>query len=441
MNRREFFKILATGTALLVAISLLDMQTALAGNRALNMWVMVTEEERESFSAAMQQLKEDFKNKAQIEVPINIELIPWATAKDRLAEALIDPDKAPDISQVGSTWVEWVRANAKLIPLELKQSDQFVPAALSSCPRAPGENRFYAVPWFVDVRAMYYNKQLYRDAPTQATKENWNWKVLEEACKKISKESVGAKESFFPVAFAGTREWSLLHDTVPWIWGANSVDDALSFIIHLANAYGNKEDLRLNRELVEGKFLRGHYAMMISGYWLIGRADDYKSLAGNITPDDIGILPIPAPANKKPYTFVGGSDLVLFDKPKRSKQATQVAKAFIQFLLEPEQQTFYSQKARLLPAQKDALASISRQVPHAKSFQQLLTLGHPYPARKDWAEIEFRLVKNLTLAWDFASGLYTCAQDPETNQKAKKTLSEIIALTPYWNLILQSEEY
>lgn len=404
------------------------------GEYTLRMWVMVTEEERESFRVATSKLVEDFCRRANTEVSIEVELILWATARDRIAEALRYPEKAPDICQVGSTWVMWVVSKAQLEQLELVPRDRFVAAALESCPEVPGKDSFYAAPWFIDVRALYYNKQLYPDAPTE---ENWDWDVLAEVCSRKLEESTGLKKDFFPIAFSGMREWSLLHDTVPWIWGANNVADAVSFRVHLAQAYGNKDDLHLSRERIEAKFLRGCYTMIISGYWLIGRAGDYRSLAGNVDPNDIGILPIPAPAGKKPYTFVGGSNLVLFHKKERSGEKTQLAKDFINFILEPGQQVSYSKKARVLPAQTDALESLSKDIPHVKAFKELLENGRSYPKHERWSDIEFRLVKNLALVWDFASGLYTHVQDPETDEKSKKTLSQIITLAEsYWAYIV-----
>ncbi len=271
----------------------------------------------------------------------------------------------------------------------------------------------------------------------QPSSVNWNWDILDRDCESLLEKSSRSEKSFKPIAFAGTREWSLLHDTVPWIWSANNnITEAVSFTVHLFQVYGNKKDIRLSREEIEGNFLRGQYAMIVSGYWLIGRATDYKFLAGNITPADIGVLPIPAQTGKKAYTFVGGSNLVLFDKPRRTKEATQIARDFIRFLLDTNQQVFYSQKARVLPARKNALDEISKNFPHVKASLKLLESGRSYPARADWADIEFRLVRNLTLVWDFASGLYTDVKDPKNDKHAEKTISEILAIAdPYWAYI------
>ena len=95
-------------------------------------------------------------------VKIVTQAIPWTGAHEKLVTAVVG-DMAPDISQMGTTWMPEFRAMDALEPL-----NEFLPSpALDTGDFFPGAResnlhleKWYGLPWYVDTRVMFYRTDL-----------------------------------------------------------------------------------------------------------------------------------------------------------------------------------------------------------------------------------------------------------------------------------------
>ncbi|MFH1239043.1 MAG: extracellular solute-binding protein, partial [bacterium] len=119
-------------------------------------------------------------------VKVELELLPWQGYWDRVIN-LEKEERKPDIIQIGSTW------NASLAHLgvlrdltneviDLGGGEIYVPAAWSSC-HFHDSARVSSLPWFVDIRAIYYRDDIFNKAEIMPNElESWN--AFDKVCKK-----------------------------------------------------------------------------------------------------------------------------------------------------------------------------------------------------------------------------------------------------------------
>jgi len=419
------------------------MFSQVGGNSALNaraysqanltMWVMANEDDEPTVLRTLQELVKQFNSEFKTDLGIEVKAIPWAAAWDFFNLALKKEDVRPDIWQAPSTWTAHAALQEKskeiFVPLTIPQEEHFAQAALSSCPKV-NENAHerWAGPWFLDIRAVYYNKNIFQkfreEKPSEGLLdppepgENWDWTSFEETCQKLKRWGMDKEKKIYPLAYSGGVEWNLLHNLASFLDASEDFFDeqqdeivlhqrpdafkAVTFVCHLVKKYSRLEDLFYYKEDVEDKFLRGEYAMVISGNWIFTRAERQQHL-GYLKPEEIGVAPIPAPARKQSHTFLGGSNLMLFKK-KRTPEATKLAQQFITFLLSPQSQTKYARAYGALPAHNKADVST---LPGGRELKKKINHGRAYPPILKWPLVEFILVKHVGLIWDYLSDAST----------------------------------
>ncbi|MDO8806634.1 MAG: extracellular solute-binding protein, partial [Elusimicrobiota bacterium] len=125
-----------------------------AGQQELTVWAMGAE------GKLIRQAAESFE-KGNPGVKIITQAIPWTGAHEKLVTAVVG-NMAPDISQMGTTWMPEFRAMNALEPL-----NSFMPPGLDTGDFFPGalesniySGQWYGLPWYVDTRVMFYRTDL-----------------------------------------------------------------------------------------------------------------------------------------------------------------------------------------------------------------------------------------------------------------------------------------
>ncbi|MEU3607091.1 sugar ABC transporter substrate-binding protein [Streptomyces sp. NPDC035033] len=122
-------------------------------------------------------------------VKVQLEVIPWSDLLNRILTATTS-GQGPDVLNIGNTWSASLQATGALLPWDAKNfeaiggKDRFVDSALGST-GAPGKDPA-AVPLYSMAYALYYNKQMFKDAGIAKPPTTWDEVVA--AGKKLSKD-------------------------------------------------------------------------------------------------------------------------------------------------------------------------------------------------------------------------------------------------------------
>ena len=330
------------------------------------------------------------------ELRVEVQQIPFTAAHEKLLTALIG-DAAPDLAQVGNTWIpEFVVLDAAE-PLDpwlqsssvIRRDDYFGGVWETNLV----DGRLYGVPWYVDTRIVFYRTDLLDAAGCEPFPRTWQ--AWLECMRRV-------------VALPGGERFAILLPTDEWAQpvvlglqqGATLLADdgsrgafsspefarAFDFYIQifrerLAPALSTSQIGNVYQQFAEGRF-----AMYITGPWNLG---EFRRRLPASALAVWGTAPLPAPDESWPgVSLAGGASLVIFKSSERKQAAWQV----VEYLSRPEVQLEFYRLSGDLPARvsawRDPLLADDPQV--AAFFTQL---GHvqPMPRVAEWEQIATRL--------------------------------------------------
>jgi multiple sugar transport system substrate-binding protein len=328
-------------------------------------------------------------------------VLPWGEALHKIQDA-VRGGPAPDLTQLGTTWVAAIGSTGKLLDLTGKYDEKLFPAQVLATTRIDGDpaatGKHYAMPWIVDTRALYYNKAMCEKAGVDPKKDFATWVGFKAALHKLRKIESGGKR-IRPLGIPMSN-WDIIHNLSWWIWGGGGGftggDTGEEAISSRGSETGIDYYISLYREglvsdaadrvdaLVTAEMLRrGEIAATI--------AFPIPSLPEN----HFGVAPVPA-GPKGRFTFLGGSTIGVF----RSSQHPTEAIALLKFLSSESAQVRYSSVTGLLPAaaaQYDEL--LLKLDPIRGAFVEQMRYGRAYPSIVQWGDIEGILRDGLNEVW------------------------------------------
>lgn len=314
-------------------------------------------------------------------VKIVTQAIPWTGAHEKLVTAVVG-NMAPDISQLGTTWMPEFRAMNALEPLDgflassVLETKDFFPGARESNLHG---GQWYGLPWYVDTRVMFYRTDLAARAGYKKFPEDW------ESFYKFSKALLRSKEGGYAFSLP-TNDWQIF---LMFYWQnggellKGSPLTAGKFegtIDHLKQFFdeklaplegGNDTDLLT-------AFESGYFPVFISGPWMISQLETSKpQLNGRWAT-------APLPAGERRASFMGGCNLVLF----RSSPRKALAWKFMEFMAGPEMQAKWYALSGDLPASREAWkAPALSKDPRLASFRKELDTAKAPPQVPEWENI------------------------------------------------------
>ena len=400
---------------------------------------------------AMQEEAKEFQ-KLHPNVTVEVEVLDWGAAWPKITTAATSGE-GPDISQLGTTWTASIAAMGALRPFTKDEiaamggPDNFVEASWKTC-NPVGSGFTVAMPWFVDTRAVFYRTDLYKTAGVDPDEAFQTWETFDAALAKLKEAKEKGLIDAYPIGFPGKNDWNVLHNFAPWVWEAggdllnpgntaavfNSPEaiEGVKFYASLyTKGYTPPDVLELNSAQVEGLFINGEIATIISGPWMVKGArtpNDKGGWADSEAAKNLGAHEIPAgPAGR--YTFVGGSNLTVWNSSKHPEMAVE----FVKFLVSKDSQIRYSSNIGMLPAVKAALADPTfSEDPLYSVFVSAVEHGKSYPAIPAWGAIENVMVKALGALWDDVAGV-NGPFDPDTMiparlNQAKQEVDALLAV-------------
>jgi N,N'-diacetylchitobiose transport system substrate-binding protein len=323
-------------------------------------------------------------------VEVDVQYIAVETRSERFTGAFNDPASAPDVAEVGNTDLAGYVAAGGLADVTEKlpqwpESADLSPSALDT---ARVEGKVFGVPWYTGVRALYYRTDVFDELGLEAP-ETWDDLIA-------AGETIEAETDLDPIHVAG----DYVHMLAPMVWNAGgelatqegetwagSVDSDAG-----REAFGTYADLfergwspegaiSWNSVDVRDAFANGESAMMIGGGWdlagILGANPDLEGSVGS------ALLPEGPGGNRD--TFAGGSHLVTFEGAD-----TELATTFIEFMLQPEQVTTFTEAVGFLPGTVSGIeaSSASGDELYEPFTTQMIEHSRSYPPTGAWGTIE-----------------------------------------------------
>jgi len=384
----------------------------------------------------------DYREKSGDDGPVAIEFIRWDDAYNRIMSALSsdDTDSSPDIAQLGHSWAVGLANQGRIADVSrFIDGDQFYP------PQMVGSDAFereglYAVPWFSEIRLLYYDKEL-----IPAANELAGWDSFLFACEAYTKRT---GKPF--IGFATTINWNLLHNMAPWLWAgggdlvktsklgpitlprvALDSPESLSGMLFLKklSESGCAAFPNTSQETVDRMFMEGEFAAIITGPWI-------TRLMGPGWRERYGVTSLPAgPGGNQP--FVGGSHLVVSEASKARGNFGR-AVGFVRFLTSSAPQAKFNRMSGFYPVNRKALNSFLQSDAEGL-FRKAVDRGLSYPPIGDWGNIvenEF-IRSHLWHIWrDIAQGvpddtLIATAENAAASLRTNLYMSQAKRAAPY----------
>lgn len=333
---------------------------------------------------------DDFSEETGIKV--KIQSIPWSSSRDKLLTAVASKG-GPDVVQMGSTYMsEFVDAGALLdITEDVEGNDTLKPTNFfdGSVETTKFDDKYYAVPWYTETRALYYRTDLlesvgYSEAPK-------TWDELADAAQKLSERgdnmygfNVDASEPTFGFMFARQNGSELFDDNTTPLFNQPEMVEALDFLYGMVES-GAAPSTDLGLDISQGFGGDGVVPMFISGPWMINAIEENA-------PDIEGkwaVAELPAgPVSNTSVT--GGANLAVFSSSKKKDDAIKL----IEFLSRPENQTAFFENTNSLPTSQSAWEDdVFTTDPHISVFGEQLNESQPMPLMKEWDEITQNYLK------------------------------------------------
>ena len=371
--------------------------TALKKGTTINFWIMPNGPQPQ---ADMEKTVAPFEQ--QTGVKVNVEVVGWDVQLDRIKNAAVS-GQGPDVTQAGTTQVPFFAALGGFENLnnrisEIGGKSAYAPGVWQTT-QLQGTDGTFAVPWFTEARAIYYRKDVLEkagiDPATAFTDVNAFQQTLQTIKDKVP--TIGGKP-ISPFGMPGKKAFDLVHHVMPFVWdngGAELSDDASKSTINSTQAEQgvdfvaqlvkkglfDKSMLERDGTQVENQFKGGRLAVWIGGPWVlstISRTDDKNWVPA--ARKNVGVAPMPSGPAGKGFTFVGGSNLMMY----KSSQHKNEAWALIKYLSGDSVQKSYADLLSFFPARLKPQEEVGNSDDNHKAFYSAIKQGRTYAPIAQW---------------------------------------------------------
>lgn len=349
--------------------------------QTLTVWIM--EPGNDDVERIVRESAEAFEGENE-GVTVELEFVPWGNAHDQFVTA-VGGGQVPDVAEMGTTWTAEF-AELGLAPAEVAEDAGYVQSLVEA--GTVGDTN-YGHPWYAGARALLYRSDVFDDLGLEPP-ETWDELV------EIG-ETIEAEGDVDPIHVAGNYN----HMLMPLVWQAGgeiATQDGDTWTASMdtpegQEAYGFYAELwergwtpegavSWNSVDVRTAFANEESAMMVGGGW------DLAAILGE-NPDlegRVGTALLPEGPGGSRDTFAGGSHLVVFEESENQ----ELANRFVEFMLQPDQVTAFTEAVGFLPGTEEGVAASSAAGdPLYEVFTtQLVEHSRSYPASPNWGAVE-----------------------------------------------------
>jgi multiple sugar transport system substrate-binding protein len=343
---------------------------------------------------------------AKTGVKVDVQEVGWDVQFDRIRNAAVS-GSGPDITQAGTTQVPFFAALGGFDDLsshvsEIGGASAYAPGIWNTT-KLEGHNGTWAVPWFTEARSVYYRKDVLKKAGIDPATAFASLDAFKQTLETIKQKvpTIDGKP-IQPFGAPGKKAFDLVHNVMPFVWdsgGAELSSNAKTSTINSPEAQQgvefmtgliqaglfDKSQLERDGTQVENQFKGGRLAVWIGGPWVLGsipRADD--TTWSPTARKNVGVAPMPTGPDGKAYTFIGGSDLMVFKGTKHPNEAW----ALVKYLSQDQTQKEYAQLLGMFPSRLEPQQQVGQSDPNHEAFYKAIQNGRTYAPIPQWAQIE-----------------------------------------------------
>jgi multiple sugar transport system substrate-binding protein len=334
---------------------------------------------------ALPDLVADFQEEHP-DITVNVTPVPWDSAHDKFVNS-ITAGTTPDVAMVGTTWMGEFAGMDALDPTPASiDASKFFEGAQGT---TVVDGTSYGVPWYVETRMVYYRTDVaqesgYDEVPTDQA----GFKEMAAALKE------SGAEYGISLQPGQTGSWQTV---LPFAWSngaAVASEDGYTFntpeLVETVDYYGSffaEEIANPNppQGTTEADFVSGDVPMFISGPWMMSLVEDFATNEGEDGfAEKYDVAPIPASEGGESSSFIGGSNLAVF----QSTESRDAAWTLVDWLTQPETQVQWYELTSALPSvqaawDEDALTADPKL---AKFGEELQTAQAP-PSFPSWEQV------------------------------------------------------
>jgi multiple sugar transport system substrate-binding protein len=314
--------------------------------------------------------------------------------------------KGPDVSEIGSTWLGslmGMEALRPFSPLEVKSlggAAAFSAASWDNC-HEPGETQILAIPWYLDLRLIYYRRDLLQKAGIDETTAFQTSRNFLDTMQRLNTYGFTTPLAM-DILGESTR---VLHNIASWVWESGgdfrSLNGRQMRLKEPTTLDAIVSYFKLGQFLVPGTFgleetfanqafAEGRAAVIVSSerFYLSLKAGRTQTNQEII--DNLGI----APLLSMPY--LGGANLVVWRHTLHDRPAIDL----VNYLTNPATLKAIYEQYMVIPARIEALENLPlAKDPYYSVFQKAIIKGHAIPGFFRWAGVENRLTTTFHQLW------------------------------------------
>ncbi|MEN6436412.1 MAG: sugar ABC transporter substrate-binding protein [Anaerolineaceae bacterium] len=377
-------------------------------------------------------------------ITVTTEVVGWGDAYSRIQTA-VQGGEGPCVTQLGTTWVPTFGTMGGMVQYtpeqvaELGGEANFVAASWST---AVVEGKVDAIPWFADVRAIAYRKDVLEKIGVTAEDAFKDVASFEATLQKVKDAHImnGSGVEIAPFINTGRNDWNVWQNASMWMWNyggdilnadgtkaAFNTDAAIAGVAEYYGLYGkgltSADTLELNSAQTDGRFGAEAAAFAyMTGPWIISNA---RNQAVSGWPDEsaknLEFAQIPAGPGGQ-YTFVGGSNLGIM----KTCKYPDAAFALVKFLTGKTSQIRYANAIGMLPSTIEGQNDPSfTEDPLFSVFIEAAKNGKSAPAIPAWGQVENTINPAFQALWETVAA--NGVGKPITVDQVKTTLDEAAA--------------
>lgn len=315
----------------------------------------------------------------------------WKDGKTKLFAAFHSKTE-PDVIELGSDWVAQFSSAGVLSELNKNQVefDKFIDFATEP---SMYNKKIFALPWYVDTRVLFYNSAMLEVANINIDSIS-TFEDLIAASKKIQEKY--KNDGKYGIAVNGPDAHRLYKKVVTYLWsyGGDILDKEGNFVLNSKNnikaiekykeskSYGLME----NQRTLDGEFIQGNIAFIISGAWIIEKIKNENPTL------KYKVRTLPKTEFNNGISFAGGEYLAVTKQGGKKN----LAKEFVKFLSDGQNAIKFCKEVPEagFPADKNYFNDNYYKTQLIRSvFAEQLNYAKMTPVHKYWLEIEEHLEK------------------------------------------------
>src|ERR671914_2596628 len=364
----------------------------------------------------MEAALEPFTQRTGIEV--DVEVVGWDVQLDRIRNAAVSGE-GPDVTQAGTTQVPFFAALGGFEDLSGRIGEIGGAAAYADgvwqTTQVVGQEGTWAIPWFTEARSIYYRKDVLEQAGVDPATAFADWDSFRSTLEAIDQKVPGIE----PFGTPGKKAFDLVHHVMPFVWDAGGAElsednsqsainspeavEGVQFFADLVNdGLADPSQLERDGTQVENQFKGGRLAVWMGGPWVLGsipRKDDTNWVPA--ARKNVGLAPMPAGPSGEAYTFVGGSNLMMFEHSENKNEAWELMK----FLSQDQVQSDYASLLGMFPARTEPQQAYGESNgPNFESVFQAIQQGRTYAPIPQWGAVENAYKVRFGTILDTAAG-------------------------------------